>query len=229
MGDTTIGSLSSNNGTDWKSLAELFGKDKKDLKDMFIYDEDGNIIGIKDSEKGLDKIATEMQGIQMESMKVVHDRFVREAEANAAKNAATAEEASTKQTEVTKSYKDVTDMINALGVGSVEIEEFAPDYVKDANILKRLAEELTKPNASNTAVINGATKFLGKVKDFEDSMNTAKEQMKETENEEAGIEIDAYYEAYKLETYETENFFTNQSWISAYETTEVEEDDMAVA
>ena len=37
MGDTTIGSLSSNNGTDWKSLAELFGKDKKDLKEMFIY------------------------------------------------------------------------------------------------------------------------------------------------------------------------------------------------
>ncbi len=230
MGDTTIGSLSGNSGTDWKSLAELFGKDKKDLKDMFIYDEDGNIIGIKDSEKGLDKIAAEMQGIQMESMKVVHDRFVREAEANAAKNAATAEEASSKQTEVTKSYKDVTDMINTLGAGSLEIEEFAPDYVKDANILKRLAEELTKPNASNTTVINGAAKFMGKVKDFEDTMNTAKEQMKEAENAEVGTDADAYYEAYSLETYETDNYFANNPfWSSAFETTEVEEDDMAVA
>ena len=224
MGDITIGTGFTLPGFDFSNYSE------KDLKEMFIYDENGNIIGVKEAEKSLDKISAEMQGIQMESMKVVHDRFIRDAEKAAAKNAAATEEATSKQSEITKSYKDVTDMVNALGTANTEIEEFAPDYLKDANILKKLAEELTKPNASNTTILNGVAKFMTKVKDFELNINNAKEQIKESENEDASIDTDKYFEAYNFETHETDNYFANNPfWSSAFETTEVEEDDMAVA
>ncbi len=224
MGDFTIGTDYSLPGFDFSKYTE------SELKEMFIYDENGNIIGVKSKETTMDKIAAEMQGIQMESMKVIHDRFVREAEATAAKNAAAAEEASSKQTEVTKAYKDVTDMINALGTAGLDIEEFAPDYAKDANILKQMAEELTKPNASNTTVLNGVAKFMAAAQDFEEGMDNVKEQEKETENAEAGIDADKYFETYNFETHETENYFAgNPFWNSAFDTTEVEEDDMAVA
>ena len=224
MGDITIGTGFTLPGFDFSNYSE------KDLKEMFIYDENGNIIGVKEAEKSLDNISAEMQGIQMESMKVVHDRFIRDAEKAAAKNAAATEEATSKQSEITKSYKDVTDMVNALGTANTEIEEFAPDYLKDANILKKLAEELTKPNASNTTILNGVAKFMTKVKDFELNINNAKEQIKESENEEASIDTDKYFEAYNFETHKTDNYFANNPfWSSAFETTEVEEDDMAVA
>lgn len=224
MGDFTIGSDFTIPGFDFSKYTE------QELKEMFIYDENGKIIGVKSAENTMDKIASEMQGIQMESMKVIHDRFVREAEATAAKNAATAEEASSKQTEVTKSYKDVTDIINALGAGGLDIEEFAPDYAKDANILKQMAEELTKPNASNTAVLNGVAKFMTAAQEFEEDMDSVKEQAKEAENEEAGVDADKYFETYNFETHETENYFANNPfWNSAFDTTEVEEDDVAVA
>ena len=215
--NTTVTTNTDTNGKNKPSNNDI------DMKDFYIYDEEGNIIGVDHAKlaaaQNQARIASEMQGIQMESMQIQQDRFVREAQVTAVKKAEEAEEAADKQAD-----------INYQGNQGFDLSSFSSEYAQDVKELEKLAEQLTKPNASNTTVINGSAKFISKANDVKEQGKTIAEQIKEEENAEVSVDTDKYNEIYNLETYETENFFANNPFMdSALATTDVEEDEKAVA
>ena len=226
--NTTVTTNTDTNGKNKPSNNDI------DMKDFYIYDEEGNIIGVDHAKlaaaQNQARIASEMQGIQMESMQIQQDRFVREAQVTAVKKAEEAEEAADKQAEITGTIDDINDYINYQGNQGFDLSSFSSEYAQDVKELEKLAEQLTKPNASNTTVINGSAKFISKANDVKEQGKTIAEQIKEEENAEVSVDTDKYNEIYNLETYETENFFANNPFMdSELATTDVDEDEKAVA
>ncbi len=205
-----------------------------DMKDFYIYDEEGNIIGIDSAKlaaaQNEARIASEMQGVQMASMQIEQDTFIREAQEEATRNAEEAEEAEDAQTDITGTIDDVNAYINYQESQGLDLAGYSSEYEQDVVELQRLAEELTKASASNTTVINGSAVFVSRAQDVEEQGKTITEQIKENENAEATADADKYNEIYNLETYETENFFTNNPFMeSAFNTSDIEEEDTVAA
>ncbi len=209
-------------------------KTEINMKDFYIYDAEGNIIGVDEAKLAAaqqqGKIAGEMQGIQMASIQIEHDSFVRAAKEDAAKKESETEEAEDIKANVVGTINDVNMYINYQNSQGFDLSSFNSEYAQDVRELQKLANELTKATASNTTVLNGSAQFIAKAQDVQEQGKSITEQLKENENTEASVNTDKYNETYNLETYETENFFTNNQFMtSAFETSDVEEEDNVFA
>jgi hypothetical protein len=186
---------------------------------IFLYDENGNIIGIDQSKVSQDNAQTDV----LKYMEQKNDAFVREEEAKAEE----ANVAKKKQNIISEEHKVVksvvSDVLEKISAGGYDV------FKREASDINMMAEKLTSANASNTTVIESVKKFQSKAKELEEEAQEYKEKTKAEDKKESIFSLETKEEKEqqenKIEVYRVEEdlLANNPFYKSALETSEKED------
>lgn len=187
---------------------------------IFLYDENGNIIGIDQSKVAQDNAQTDV----LKYMEQKNDAFVREEEDAKAEEANTAKKKQNIISEEHKAVKSVvSDVLEKISAGGYDV------FKREASDINMMAEKLTSANASNTTVIESVKKFQSKAKELEEKAQEYKEKTKAEDKKESIFSLETKEEKEqqenKIEVYRAEEDLleNNPFYKSALETSEKED------